>query len=101
MAKKVLRIEKQGADSIIPASLSFVRLLPVGQTLQATSSITITEGVVDRTSAMLVSTTLDSTKISGVIQGGTVGTSYVILFTAITQAYKFLKRVQLEVVVEE
>jgi hypothetical protein len=90
---------KEGTASIIPLSVDFVNVLPSGQTLGVTSSVTITDSLgVDTTSAMLSSSSLDSTKMLAIIKAGSVGGHYNVLFTAITASYKFLKNVELEVV---
>jgi hypothetical protein len=89
---------KEGIASIIPLSVDFVKVLPSGQTLQNTSSVTIKDSLdVDKTSEMLVESVLDSTKIVATIQGGVVGKHYQVLFTAITQDFKWEKAVELEV----
>jgi hypothetical protein len=90
---------KEGIESIIPLSVDFVKVIPTGQTLQAGSNVTITDSLdVDKTSEMLVESALDSTKMVATIQGGEVGKHYRVLFTAITEDFKWEKAVELEVV---
>lgn len=90
---------KEGIGSVIPVSLDFSKVLPSGQTLQAGSSITISDSNgVDTTSAMLASSALDTTKMTANIQAGAIGSHYFILFSAVTQVYTYQKKVELEVI---
>lgn len=59
-----------------------------GEVLQAGTVITIQDNAskADVTAAMLVTTTIASTKLIGVIKGGVIGKTYYCLFRGITQA---------------
>lgn len=90
---------KEGIASIVPVTLDFVKLLPSGQTIQNTSSISITTTLgEDKTAEMLQATTLSDTAMSASVKSGAIGQTYFVIFTAITQSYKWVKKVDLEIV---
>ena len=91
-------IEKQTVE-IIPVSVDFVDLLPTGQVLQGTSDVKVFDAKgTDKTADMMSSSTIGNTRIDAIVKAGTAGEAYNIIFTAITQIYKFEEIITLYIV---
>lgn len=94
-------LPKQPSEKL-PCGVDFVKVLPAGETIQGSSTVTVKDAAgTDVTSSIKATHAINGTQITAIVQAGTAGETYTVTFKAVTQNYTFEEEVILEVKEEQ